>query len=37
MLYVIHALEELQRKDPSQYVRMRSAAALREINVRNEQ
>ena len=37
MLYVVHALEELQRKDPSQYVRMRSAAALREINVRNEQ
>jgi len=35
--YVIRALEELQRKDPSRYVRMRSAAALREISVRNEQ
>ncbi|HVM74755.1 MAG TPA: HEAT repeat domain-containing protein [Candidatus Saccharimonadales bacterium] len=37
MLYVIRALEELQHKDPSQYVRMRSAAALREINIRDEQ
>lgn len=34
---VIHTLEELQHKDPSRYVRMRSAAALREISVRSEQ
>jgi hypothetical protein len=34
---VIRALEQLQHKDPSQYVRMRSAAALREISVRSEQ
>jgi len=34
---VIRALEELQHKDPSRYVRMRSAAALREISVRGEQ
>jgi hypothetical protein len=37
MQYVIRALEELQHKDPSRYVRMRSAAALREISVRSEQ
>ena len=37
MQYVIRALEELQHKDPSRYVRLRSAAALREISVRNEQ
>jgi len=34
---MIRALEELQRRDPSRYVRMRSAAALREISVRSEQ
>jgi hypothetical protein len=37
MQYVIRALEELQHKDPSRYVRMRSAAALREISVRSDQ
>lgn len=31
---VIHALEELQRRDPSRYVRLRSAAALRQIGPR---
>jgi HEAT repeat protein len=31
---VIHALEELQRGDPNRYVRLRSAAALRQINPR---
>jgi HEAT repeats len=34
---VIHTLEELQHKDPSRYVRLRSAAALRQISVRSEQ
>ena len=34
---VIRALENLQRSDPSRYVRLRSAAALREISARNEQ
>ena len=34
---VIRALEGLQRKDPSPYVRLRSSAALREINERSEQ
>jgi len=34
---VIRALEELQRKDPSRYVRLRSSAALREISERSEQ
>jgi hypothetical protein len=34
---VIRALEDLQRKDPSRYVRLRSSAALREINERSEQ
>jgi len=34
---VIRALEHLQHSDPSRYVRLRSAAALREISVRNEQ
>jgi hypothetical protein len=33
---VIRALENLQRKDPSRYVRLRSSAALREINERSE-
>jgi hypothetical protein len=37
MQNVIRTLEELQQKDPSRYVRMRSAAALREISVRSEQ
>jgi hypothetical protein len=31
---VIHALEQLQRRDPSRYVRLRSAAALRQIGPR---
>ena len=31
---VIHALEELQRGDPNRYVRLRSAAALRQISPR---
>jgi hypothetical protein len=34
---VIRALENLQRNDPSRYVRLRSAAALREISTRNDQ
>jgi len=34
---VIQALENLQRNDPSRYVRLRSAAALREINTRSDQ
>lgn len=34
---VIRTLEDLQSSDPSRYVRLRSAAALREINARNEQ
>jgi len=34
---VIRSLEDLQSSDPSRYVRLRSAAALREINARNEQ
>lgn len=34
---VIRALEGLQRSDPSRYVRVRSAAALREISARNDQ
>jgi len=34
---VIRTLEELQHKDPSRYVRLRSAAALHQINVRSEQ
>ena len=34
---VIRALQDLQRKDPSQYVRLRSSAALREIGERGEQ
>jgi hypothetical protein len=33
---VIRALEGLQRNDPSRYVRVRSAAALREISARSE-
>jgi hypothetical protein len=34
---VIRTLGDLQRKDPSRYVRMRSAAALREISARGDQ
>ena len=34
---VIRALEGLQRNDPSRYVRLRSSAALREINEHSEQ
>jgi len=34
---VIRALEQLQHNDPSRYVRLRSAAALRQINARGEQ
>jgi hypothetical protein len=34
---VIHALEELQRRDPNRYVRLRSAAALRQIGPREIQ
>jgi HEAT repeats len=34
---VIRALENLQHNDPSRYVRLRSAAALREISTRNDQ
>jgi hypothetical protein len=34
---VIRALEELQKRDPSRYVRLRSAAALRQIGPREPQ
>jgi hypothetical protein len=34
---VIRALAELQHNDPSRYVRLRSAAALREISARSDQ
>ena len=34
---VIRTLENLQRSDPSRYVRLRSASALREISARNDQ
>jgi hypothetical protein len=34
---VIRALQDLQHNDPSRYVRLRSAAALREISERSEQ
>lgn len=34
---VIRALGDLQRNDPNRYVRLRSAAALREISARTEQ
>jgi hypothetical protein len=34
---VIRTLEDLQRTDPSRYVRLRSASALREISARNDQ
>ena len=34
---VVRALQELQRRDPSRYVRLRSAAALRQIGPREAQ
>jgi hypothetical protein len=34
---VIRVLDNLQRNDPSRYVRLRSAAALREISARSDQ
>ena len=34
---VIRELEALQHNDPSRYVRLRSAAALRQLNARNDQ
>jgi HEAT repeats len=34
---VLRTLEDLQRSDPSRYVRLRSASALREISARNDQ
>ena len=34
---VIHVLQQLQRRDPSRYVRLRSAAALRQIGPREVQ
>ena len=36
MAYMIQTLEQLQQKDPSRYVRLQSAAALREIGDRRE-
>lgn len=35
--HVVRALQELQRRDPSRYVRLRSAAALRQIGPREVQ
>ena len=37
MEHVVRALEELQRSDPNRYVRLRSAAALRQIGPREVQ
>jgi hypothetical protein len=34
---VVRALEDLQRRDPNRYVRLRSAAALRQISGRDLQ
>jgi HEAT repeats len=34
---VVHALEDLQRRDPNRYVRLRSAAALRQLSPRDVQ
>jgi hypothetical protein len=34
---VVRALQQLQRRDPSRYVRLRSAAALRQIGPREVQ
>jgi HEAT repeat protein len=36
MAHVIRTLEQLQRNDPSRYVRLQSATALRQIAARNE-
>src|SRR2546430_12318952 len=35
--HVVQVLQELQRRDPSRYVRLRSAAALRQIGPREVQ
>jgi hypothetical protein len=37
MVHVIRTLEQLQRSDPSRYVRLQSATALRQIAARSEQ
>jgi hypothetical protein len=37
MTGVIMTLEDLRRTDPSSYVRLRSAAALRQLSARNDQ
>jgi HEAT repeat protein len=37
MEHVVRTLQELQRSDPNRYVRLRSAAALRQIGPRDEQ
>lgn len=37
MTGVIMTLEEMRRRDPSSYVRLRSAAALRQLSARNDQ
>jgi len=34
---VVRALEDLERSDPNRYVRLRSAAALRQIGTRDVQ
>jgi HEAT repeat protein len=34
---VVRALEDLERRDPNRYVRLRSAAALRQIGTRDVQ
>jgi len=34
---VVRALEDLERSDPNRYVRLRSAAALRQISTRDVQ
>jgi HEAT repeat protein len=34
---VVRALEDLRRRDPNRYVRLRSAAALRQIGPRDLQ
>jgi HEAT repeat protein len=37
MVRVVRVLEQLQRSDPNRYVRLRSAAALRQIDSRDVQ
>jgi hypothetical protein len=37
VVHVVRALEDLRRNDPNRYVRLRSAAALRQINGRDVQ